>query len=236
MVTSIDLLYVALFALAWPLFDYYFFWPRFLRRVHVAPAQSRAWLWWTSIVTQWWLVAIGVALWMYFARPWSALMFTIPEGWRLAVAIVLVVAFSAYQVYCIVQLRRDPALRERVRATLGDVADVVPHTRAETRPFTAVSMTAGFCEEFLYRGYFVWTFAPWLGWWGAAALSLLFFAAGHAYQGWRGVVKTALAGACFTVIVALLDSLWPAIVLHVLVDAFAGFIAWIVLRDEQGLE
>jgi hypothetical protein len=30
----------------------------------------------------------------------------------------------------------------------------------------------------------------------------------------------------------LLDSLWPAIVLHVLVDVFGGIMAWLVLRDD----
>ncbi|MCI0376926.1 MAG: CPBP family intramembrane metalloprotease [Gemmataceae bacterium] len=45
--------------------------------------------------------------------------------------------------------------------------------------FGGVSLTAGFCEEFLFRGYFIWVFAPWLGWWGAAALSVLIFAILH---------------------------------------------------------
>ena len=52
--------------------------------------------------------------------------------------------------------------------------------------FGGVSLTAGFCEEFLYRGYFIWVLAPWLGWWGAAAVSLLFFAVSHMTRAeWR---------------------------------------------------
>jgi membrane protease YdiL (CAAX protease family) len=106
----------------------------------------------------------------------------------------------------------------------------MPRSRAEVRRFTAVSFTAGFCEEFLYRGYFLWALTPFLGWWGAAALSVPLFGLAHAYQGWRGIVRTALVGAGFVAIVALLDSLWPAIVLHFLVDAFSGVMAWVVLQ------
>lgn len=119
-----------------------------------------------------------------------------------------------------------------MRATItGGVADVVPRSRSELGPFAIVSVTAGFCEEFLYRGYFLWVLAPSLGWWGAAALSTVCFAVGHAYQGWRGVVTTGVFGAIYVAIVALTDSLWPAIALHVLVDATNGVMAWIVLRD-----
>ncbi len=99
-----------------------------------------------------------------------------------------------------------------------------------------MSLTAGFCEEFLYRGYFIWVFAPWLGWWGAAALSLLFFAIGHLYQGWNGVLRTGIVGAIFTLVVAIFDSLWPAIALHALLDLGQGMIAWLALREGQATD
>ena len=109
----------------------------------------------------------------------------------------------------------------------------MPQTRAELYWFGGVSLTAGFCEEFLFRGSFIWVFAPWLGWWGAAALSLVFFAAGHAYQGWNGVLRTGIVGAIFTLVVAIFDSLWPAIALHALMDLGRGMIAWLALREER---
>ena len=99
--------------------------------------------------------------------------------------------------------------------------------------FGGVSLTAGFCEEFLFRGYFIWALAPWLGWWGAAALSLLIFASGHAYQGWNGALRTGIVGAIFTLVVAIFGSLWPAIALHALIDLSNGMFAWLALREGQ---
>jgi membrane protease YdiL (CAAX protease family) len=97
-----------------------------------------------------------------------------------------------------------------------------------------VSLTAGFCEEFLFRGYLIWVFSPWLGWWGAAALSLTFFATGHAYQGWNGVLRTGIVGGLFTLVVAISGSLWPAIALHALHDLGGGIMAgWCCARARK---
>jgi len=234
MPTWIDLLYVAFFAAAAPLYGYLVFWPRFERRKRVSPAAARWSLWKSSVIESWLVVAFGIALWVWFDRPWADLKFTRPDGWQLAVAAVLIAAYAAYQLYCIAALRRDADLRATLRANVGEVAEVLPHARIEVRMFTLVSITAGFCEEFLFRGFFLWALAPWLGWWGGAALSLAIFAMGHAYQGVKGILQTGVFGAFYTVIVWLTDSLWPAIVSHALVDAFSGVMAWVALRDAPG--
>jgi membrane protease YdiL (CAAX protease family) len=118
-----------------------------------------------------------------------------------------------------------------LRQQIGELSVVLPHTQREMFWFAGVSLTAGFCEEFLYRGYFVWALSPWLGQWAAAALSLAFFAVGHIYQGWNGVLRTGMVGAIYTMVVMLLDSLWPAIALHVLVDLGSGTMSWLALRE-----
>ena len=118
-----------------------------------------------------------------------------------------------------------------MRGQLGKLAAFLPHTRPELSSFVGVSLTAGFCEEFLFRGYFVWALGPWLGWWGAAALSVPFFAALHAYQGGAGAIRTGVVGLLLTLVVATFDSLFPAIALHALVDVGTGVIAWLALRE-----
>lgn len=107
----------------------------------------------------------------------------------------------------------------------------MPRTRAELIWFAGLGLTAGCCEEFLYRGYLVWALAPRLGWWGAAAASVPLFALLHGYQGVGGVVRTGVAGALFTLVVALTGSLWPAIALHATVDVGSGIVAWLALRE-----
>lgn len=233
MTTSSDLLYVALFAVAGPLSDYFVFWPAFRRLSHADPAWARRWLWASAIANPWTLVAFGAAIWMASGRSWTTFGFTAPGGWRSWTSIALFLLLAAYFASAVATLARSAEARASLRQQIGALTAVVPRTRTELYWFGAVSLTAGFCEEFLFRGYFIWALAPWLGWWGAAALSVLIFASGHAYQGWSGAVRTGFVGALFTLVVAMSGSLWPAIALHALLDLGQGVIAWLALREGQ---
>lgn len=236
MTTVSDLVYVALFAVAGPVIDYRVFWPAFRRLSQADPAWARRWLWLSSIGHLWMLIAFGAALWLARDRSWTSFGFSVPDGWRLWTSIALVLLLVVYHVYAIATLVRSSEARASLRQQFGPLTDVIPHTRIEVYWFSGVSLTAGFCEEFLYRGYFIWVFVPWLGWWGAAALSLPFFAVGHIYQGWNGVLRTGIVGAFYTLTVAIFDSLWPAIALHALLDLSAGIMAWLALREETSNE
>jgi membrane protease YdiL (CAAX protease family) len=234
MTTVPDILYVVLFAVVGPLIGYSHYWPAYRRLSHADPAWARRWLWRSTIGDQWWLVAFGIALWMASDRSWESFGFAVPDGWRLWTSIALCLLVAAYFAYAVATVARSSDARASMRQQFsGELATVLPQTRTEVYWFGGVSLTAGFCEEFLFRGYFIWVFAPSLGWWGAAALSLAIFAVAHLYQGWSGVLRTAIVGAFFTLVVALLNSLWPAIALHALVDLANGMMAWLALRDGQ---
>ena len=89
MTTLPDLLYVALFAVALPLWDYLVFWPAFHRQSQVDPARARTRLWKQAIGGAWPLVAVGAALWVANDRSWTSFGFSVPDGWRLWTSIAL---------------------------------------------------------------------------------------------------------------------------------------------------
>ena len=227
----LDYLYVVYFAAIGVLIDYLIFWPKFRRRSQVDPIRTRMWAWRWTMVGAWGVVIVGALLWTMHGRSWSSFGFSPPTGWRLWASLALVLVMVGYQVVSAVALVRSADERAKVGAQIGSLTTIVPHTRRELYWFSGVSLTAGFCEEFQFRGYFIWVMSPWLGWWGAAALSLVCFAVGHLYQGWSGVLKTGIVGGLLTLVVAIFDSLWPAIVLHALVDVGSGIMTWLVLRE-----
>ncbi len=231
MATLPDLLYVALFAVAMPVWDYLVYWPSIHRQARSDPVRARMRLWRGAIGGAWVLVAVGAMLWVANDRPWALLGFSLPDGWKLGAAAVLVLLLAAYQGYGAAAVTRNAEARASVRQQFATISGILPHTRTELYWFGGVSLTAGFCEEFLFRGWFIWALAPWLGWWGAAALSLAIFATGHAYQGWNGVLRTGIVGALFTLVVAFSGSLWPAIALHALLDLGQGTLAWLALGE-----
>jgi hypothetical protein len=225
-----DLLFVAVFALAWPLYDYTILWPRFLHRARSAPERARWRMWTTTIVQQWALVAAGVLLFVAYRRPLSALGLRAPAGWRLWASALFLAAVAANYLITARRVARSPSAQASVRSQLGQLTMLLPHSARELRGFAVLSLTAGFCEEFLFRGYLIWALADALSWWGAAAVSAPLFGLAHAYQGWLGIVRTTLVGFAFVVVLGLFDSLYPAIALHAIIDLAAGLIGWQTLR------
>jgi membrane protease YdiL (CAAX protease family) len=229
--TGCDWAYVALIV-ATLLVDHFAVWAAFRRDSQIDPPRARVRLWSRWMIMLWTLAVVGIALWTSAGRAWPMLGLTVPTTWRFGAGITLAVAFAALQAASATRIARTPALRTRLRTQFGTLAVVLPHTRPELGRFIAVSLTAGFCEEFVFRGYLIWAFQPWLGWWGAAGLSLLAFVAAHAYQGVAGLLRVGLVGAVLTLVVAIFGSLWPAIALHALLDIGSGVAAWLVLREE----
>ncbi|GAB3451792.1 hypothetical protein GCM10027570_29120 [Streptomonospora sediminis] len=96
---------------------------------------------------------------------------------------------------------------------------VAPRTRRERQAAGGLAVTAGVCEELLYRGLLV-AFGVSLGLpvWLAAAVAWVLFVLAHLYQGWWGLVGPGLLGALFMVIYLGTGSLLLPIVLHVALE------------------
>lgn len=228
-----DLAYVALFAVAWPIYDYFVEWPKFKNSLRVRPGRARLHGYLRIICVQWLLVAVGVVLWIHGGRAWPAPGLSAPEGWRLRAGAGIVALLALMFARNALAVARSSQKRERIRSRLKSLGQIMPHTTGEFRWFLVVSLTAGVCEEFLFRGYFIWTLAPWLSWWGAAALSAAAFGLLHAYQGRSGIISTTFVGVLMTLLVVATRSLLPAMALHALVDAGNGTIIWFALREQS---
>jgi len=227
--TKADALYVALIAIGLTI-DSFVLWPKFLRRSEAEPARARVWMWSSSIVLLWTLVAAGVALWMLERRSWTELRIVTPHGWRILGTIGLLLTVAIFYARSIVTITRARRANKRIKLA-GDAARRAPYTRPELAWWLALSVSAGCCEEFIFRGYLIWVLQPALGLWFAAAVSLVVFAAAHAYQGAKGVVAVGVVGGALTLIVLVFGSLVPAIAVHMLTDAGEGLVAWHALRD-----
>jgi membrane protease YdiL (CAAX protease family) len=107
---------------------------------------------------------------------------------------------------------------------LQKVARILPASGGERAAFVVVALTAGVCEEILYRGFLIYALGGALhSTWVALAVAAVFFGGAHAYQGPRGVATTGLLGAILGGLYVLCGSLWPGIGLHAVVDLANGF-------------
>jgi membrane protease YdiL (CAAX protease family) len=85
-----------------------------------------------------------------------------------------------------------------------------------------VALSAGFCEELVFRGYFQRQFHALTGSLAAAvALQALVFGAGHFYEGGWAVAQITLYGVLFGLLAAWRKNLRPGMLAHAWSDIFA---------------
>jgi len=113
------------------------------------------------------------------------------------------------------------AARRALAVQLRPVAALLPRSGVERRWFALLAITAGVCEEVLYRGFGLaglrWA-APGIGTPALVILSGAAFGFAHLYQGRLGVVLTGVLGAYLAWIAIAVGSLVPVMVLHALLD------------------
>jgi uncharacterized protein len=86
-----------------------------------------------------------------------------------------------------------------------------------------LSVTAGVCEEILYRGWLVQLFLAGVGSiWLAVPAAAALFGVAHCYEGRRGMAVSAIGGVALGALFVLTGSLLPGQVLHALMDVASG--------------
>ena len=176
------------------------------------------------VVSQWFLVVLAAVVVARHGANLAALGETLGSrpGVTLGAAIALLVVYGvlAWLTLRALKTASESSLPSHVRRA----GRILPGNAVERAGFLAVCVTAGACEEILYRGWLVGFLGTLLGgaWWGVLVAGAL-FGVGHTYQGARGIVTTAALGIVFGAIYVGLGSLVPGQLLHFLVDLVSGF-------------
>jgi len=192
------------------------FYRRLKKRLATDPS-ARLLYYRTQVLWEWsWVVVIAVIM-IPSKQPFKELGLTLPNpiGWIFLGAMLLGIGMS------IVLLRRNPGAMARMQQSLEPSSVLLPTTALERRWYAATAMTAGICEELLYRGFlmrFLLTILPGWDWILLAVLSGVIYGLGRAYQGWKGILQTTLTGFSFAVVYVLGGSLLPAMVFHALAE------------------
>jgi uncharacterized protein len=129
----------------------------------------------------------------------------------MVILVVAVVLLNKFQMRKITSEQYDKQIE--------NIRKLIPTTPAERLAVIPLAFTAGFCEEFLYRGYLLniaasATKSLWVG----LLISSILFGFAHLYQGRKGVIGTSIGGAVFGLIFLASRSLLPGQLLHTAMD------------------
>jgi membrane protease YdiL (CAAX protease family) len=129
------------------------------------------------------------------------------------------------------RILRDREMQEQLKKSLVHVSALLPTNGREMATFYALSVTAGVCEEILYRGYVLWYIADVTGVVGGVLLSSALFGLAHAYQGTKGMLQTGAVGLVLAILFVLSGTLWIPIILHAFLDINSGRLAYGIHRS-----
>ncbi|MFQ5510674.1 MAG: CPBP family intramembrane glutamic endopeptidase [Candidatus Krumholzibacteriia bacterium] len=191
-------------------------------RVAANEPNARAGEYRLTIAVQWIITVVVLVAWLAGGRSLHTLGLGFKPGVGLWVFGSLTVAACVAQiVQMAIVVRSDEKLAE-LREKLGALSALIPHDDREARLWTALSITAGVCEEIIYRGFMITVVAATVGTWPAVGLTAVAFGIAHVYQGTQGMIKTAGVGVVMGVLFVLTGSLWASMLLHVVVDLTSG--------------
>lgn len=114
----------------------------------------------------------------------------------------------------------QPQNMERARNATGFL---MPQTNLELALWPVLTLTAGFCEEVIFRGYLLRQFvaltgSAWLG----MAISSVIFGLSHGYQGPKLMFVITIYGMLFAILAHLRKSTRPGMMAHAWQDTLAG--------------
>ena len=109
--------------------------------------------------------------------------------------------------------------------------NLFPQTPLEVGVWFLVSVTAGFCEEFVFRGYvqsqlLALSRRTWIAVLGQSCIFGLF----HAYQGWRQVVTITVFGVLFGILAAWRRTVRIGMIAHGWQDFWGGWLVYAIFR------
>ena len=177
-----------------------------------------SWLWICALIA---LAAFG---WrpLFTIHPNAAEVPLLPSGRGAYVyGAALAAAFFAAMLIPSIAANVSSRVRDGFEKQFAPLSFFLPKAREERLWFALVSISAGVCEEILFRGFLIRYFqgGPYhLSLSSALLLSCLFFGTAHLYQGTVGVIITALMGLAFAALFLTTGSLILPITAHASAD------------------
>src|SRR5580704_5249736 len=148
----------------------------------------------STIAFQW--VAATVVAWRAWAHGYTAAQLGLNFHGRAKIIIASLVGAVTIATLQWLNLRRMGRTPVAARGALQAIAErILPQSTVELLPYLALAITAGLCEEFLYRGFAMAVLTRvGLPVWSVVLLSSILFGLAHLYQGRGGLVSTLVVG------------------------------------------
>ncbi|HNP19230.1 MAG TPA: CPBP family intramembrane metalloprotease [Fulvivirga sp.] len=116
---------------------------------------------------------------------------------------------------------------------MKDVYHYLPKTKREFNWFIILSISAGICEEIIFRLFLFEYLNENIGLLIAFVLTNIIFALTHIGMGKQNIISSFILGLLFSAIYYFTDNIWIAILLHIAIDINGGILGYRINNFEQ---
>ena len=174
-----------------------------------------------SVIAVEWLLVYGV--WAGIRSRGVRLVDLIGGRWHSARDVLIDIVLAI--VVWILWLGIQAGVSRMVPSHAKSVSTLLPQNPLEVVLWIVTSLTAGFCEEVAFRGYFQKQFEAMTGSVAAGmTLQAILFGISHGYQGLQAIVIIILFGFLFGILALWRKNLRPGMILHAWSDIYAGYL------------
>jgi len=202
---------------------------------HHDAARSPLYIYLPTVVMQWGMVAF---VWWSLHRRGNRLRDLIGGQWRTVEDFFMDVIFAAgaYVTFIIgamlfvsmqilTHATNQNALSQTAEKNQQMLSFMLPHTGPEIAMMIFVCLTAGFCEEVIFRGLIQKQFVRWMrSAWLALPAAAIVFGLAHGYQGIGNMIKVGFLGLLLGGLAHWRKSLRPGMLMHAANDMIAFFV------------
>jgi membrane protease YdiL (CAAX protease family) len=181
-----------------------------------------------------WIGALLVLTnWNLTQKSWELLGVRMPINSSIVVylCLALIIIYAADSIYTVIKGKEESG-------TTTVMDQILPVNWGEYAQFTFLAISAGICEEIVFRGFLVnyfleitktHSFGPYL----AILIPAIVFSISHLYQGWFNVIKIFSLALLFCAIFLFSQSLLLVIIIHVAVDLISGALVVLLAQKEN---
>ncbi|HOC01089.1 MAG TPA: type II CAAX endopeptidase family protein [Verrucomicrobiota bacterium] len=219
-----DHLLVVLIGAVYPVYFTVDWYRRIFPELKSGGHHSRVRLYRRSMIELWLLTSLVLSWWLWSGRAATAVGLGLPSGWGFWIGAILTIGLAIVLGRQVATVRSSAEARAQVLKQFSGVPGLmVPRDRHERRLWMGLSLTAGLCEEVLYRGFLIWYLMMLLPAMAAVLLAAIVFGAAHLYLGWGvGVLRATIVGVVLGVAYLVTGTLWVPMALHAIVDVTSG--------------
>jgi membrane protease YdiL (CAAX protease family) len=146
---------------------------------------------------------------------------------------ILVLIFAGIQY---MQSNITPENFTNIKDKMKDVSHFIPKTKIEFEWFIILSISAGICEEIIFRLFLFEFLNETSHLLVAFVLTNIVFAITHIATGKQNLINSFILGLLFSAIYYFTKNIWIAVFLHIAIDINAGILAYRLNKFEKKQE